>query len=84
MVQGAIAFDSWFLLLLTQSSKTAQRWCDVDWILLHLHGVPNANISRTFPLPHTALISQRVLQCVQMFARPPYFTITHELVTFGR
>ncbi|UYV68580.1 ASS1 [Cordylochernes scorpioides] len=75
MVWGAIAYDSRSPLLRIQGTMTAQRY--VDHVLRpvtlpYLQGVPNALYQQDNARPHTARISQQVLQDVQMLPWPPY------------
>ncbi|UYV69796.1 hypothetical protein LAZ67_7000751, partial [Cordylochernes scorpioides] len=75
MVWGAIAYDSRSPLLRIQGTMTAQRYVD-DVLrpvtLPYLQGVPNALYQQDNARPHTARISQQVLQDVQMLPWPPY------------
>ncbi|UYV63067.1 hypothetical protein LAZ67_2003045 [Cordylochernes scorpioides] len=75
MVWGAIAYDSRSPLLRIQGTMTAQRYVD-DVLrpvtLPYLQGVPNALYQQDNARPHTARISQRALQDVQMLPWPPY------------
>ncbi|UYV82321.1 hypothetical protein LAZ67_21001699 [Cordylochernes scorpioides] len=75
MVWGAIAYDSRSPLLRIQGTMTAQRYVD-DVLrpvtLPYLQGVPNALYQQNNARPHTARISQQVLQDVQMLPWPPY------------
>ncbi|UYV62624.1 hypothetical protein LAZ67_2001350 [Cordylochernes scorpioides] len=74
MVWGAIAYDSRSPLLRIQGTMTAQRYVDVlrPVTLPYLQGVPNALYQQDKARPHTARISQQVLQDVQMLPWPPY------------
>ncbi|UYV79799.1 hypothetical protein LAZ67_18000688 [Cordylochernes scorpioides] len=75
MVWGAIAYDSRSPLLRIQGTMTAQRYVD-DVLrpvtLSYLQGVPNALYQQDNARPHTARISQQVLQDVQMLPWPLY------------
>ncbi|UYV72116.1 hypothetical protein LAZ67_9001869 [Cordylochernes scorpioides] len=75
MVWGAIEYDSRSPLLRIQGTMTAQRYVD-DVLrpvtLPYLQGVPNALYQQDNARPHTARISQQVLQDVQMLPWPPY------------
>ncbi|UYV76992.1 Transposase [Cordylochernes scorpioides] len=75
MVWGAIAYDSRSPLLRIQGTMTAQRYVD-DVLrpvtLPYLQGVPNALYQQDNARPHTARISQKALQDVQMLPWPPY------------
>ncbi|UYV64166.1 hypothetical protein LAZ67_2006860, partial [Cordylochernes scorpioides] len=75
MVWGAIAYDSRSPLLHIQGTMTAKRYVD-DVLrpvtLPYLQGVPNSLYQQDNARPHTALISQQVLQDVQKLPWPPY------------
>lgn len=75
MVWGAIAYDSRSPLVRIQGTMTAQRYVD-DVLrpvaLPYLQGVPNALYQQDNARPHTARISQRALQGVQMLSWPPF------------
>ncbi|UYV83312.1 hypothetical protein LAZ67_23000465 [Cordylochernes scorpioides] len=75
MVWGAIAYDSRSPLLRIQGTMTAQRYVD-DVLrpvtLPYLQGVPNSLYQQDNARPHTARISQKALQDVQMLPWPPY------------
>ncbi|UYV83457.1 hypothetical protein LAZ67_23001097 [Cordylochernes scorpioides] len=75
IVWGAIAYDSRSPLLRIQGTMTAQRYVD-DVLrpvtLPYLQGVPNALYQQDNARPHTARISQQVLQDVEMLPWPPY------------